>query len=139
MFGINYINEELLGKGLKYPKVFNKESKSTNICKNIDKVNQSINMILSTKIGTRYFIPSFGSKLYELIFEPNEYIFQDMAELYIKEALSKWEPRITVIAVDCFAVKGTNEVPITIHYKLANSNIDYNYVYPFNRKIMDIN
>lgn len=138
MHGINNINEEYIGKGLSFPKLFSNESKSTKISRGIDKINQSIYIILSTKIGTRFLMPSFGSRLHELIFEPNDYIFQDIAELHIREALGKWEPRITVVAVDCKIIKENNVVPISIYYKLTNSNIDYNYVYPFNRTLMNM-
>lgn len=132
------LNKQWVGSGVSYPDMFDKVSKSTKVSTEIDRINQSIHMILSTPKGTRFFMPDFGSQLYEDVFEPNDFILQDMIELHVTEALEIWEPRITVTEVIVDIESHDNEVPVTIYYKLANSNITNNYVYPFQRNAMDI-
>ena len=127
--------DEWLGKGVKFPNIFN--NGKTDIAKYIDKVNQSIFMILSTPIGTRFFLPSYGSRLYELLFESNDLILKDMLEYYTYDALYNWEKRIKVIKVEA-EVTDSAIATVNIYYQLNNSNIQQHYVYPFNRSIKEL-
>lgn len=94
-----------IGRGIALDRTFNRHSGQFNVSKSIDKINQSIYIILSTRIGTRFMLPKFGSKLHELLFEPNDFIFADLADLYIREALGVWKHiilyYITVIQLIC--------------------------------------
>lgn len=96
-----------------------------------DKIHDSIYTILSTRIGERFFIPEFGSRLYLVLFEQNDMISRDLIDLYVREALGKWEKRIVVDNVDVGHENDDNVVPVTINYHIANSNISGSYVYPF--------
>lgn len=66
----------------------------------LDHIRQSVAVILTTRIGTRVMRRDFGSRIYDLIDAPmNEAI---KLELYAAtaEALSLWEPRVTVTQVE---------------------------------------
>lgn len=126
-----------VGQGIKFPSTFN-VNKGTDKTTDEYRIAQSIYVILSTPIGTRFFLPSFGSRLHELIFEPNDMILQDMLEYYSKEALDRWEPRITGVRVMATVIVGDNTVPVKVFYRLKNSNVEYNYVYPFQRSVMEL-
>jgi phage baseplate assembly protein W len=65
--------------------------------KDRDLINESIYRILNTRIGERCGELDFGSRLAELVFEPNDNTLNDLARRFIMEALQKWEPRIRVI------------------------------------------
>lgn len=82
--------EEIISRGIQVD-CFDATTGSTVSNSGMERINQSINHILSTRIGTRFFLPDFGSKLYTLIFEPNDFILYDLLKRYIKEALEKWE------------------------------------------------
>jgi len=62
----------------------------------ISSIYQSIGNILSTPIGTRLFVPEFGSELEMLLFEPMDDITE--AKIYdaVVEAIQRWEPRVLV-------------------------------------------
>lgn len=62
----------------------------------------SIVNILLTPLGTRVRKPDFGSRLYDLVFEPNDDILTALARVYIGEALAKWEPRIEVTEAEVY-------------------------------------
>lgn len=132
----NY-QEKLIGTGLQSPNAFNKSTGGVNYNTGFERINQSINHILGTRIGERFFLPEFGSRLYELVFEPNDYILEDLLKLYVSDALGKWEPRIKVLNVTP-KIGGSNTVPISIYYNLINTNMTNNYVYPFNREVYDM-
>lgn len=62
----------------------------------LESIIQSINNIISTPIGSRFFQPEFGSRIPDLLFE----IQDDATEMMIiNEAyasIQKWEPRVRV-------------------------------------------
>ena len=134
-----YYNAEFLdqyiGKGLSTTNTFDRVKLSTNVITGIDKIQDSIYNILSTKVGERLFLPEFGSRLHTVIFEPNNAIFADLADFYIRDALGKWERRIEVTDVSILTEQEGNIVPIEISYRITNSNIYDTYVYPFNKTI----
>ena len=134
-----YYNAEFLdqyiGRGLSTTNTFDRVKLSTNVITGIDKIQDSIYNILSTKVGERLFLPEFGSRLHTLIFEPNNAIFADLAVFYIRDALGKWERRIEVTDVSILTEQEGNIVPIEISYRITNSNIYDTYVYPFNKTI----
>ena len=123
--------EECLGNGLASSKSM-LDNLRTKVVVGEDKLHDSIRMILSTRVGERFFVPEFGSKLHLALFEQNDMVCRDLIEMYIREALDRWEKRIVVTNVDVGIENDDNIVPVTISYKIANSNIEGSYVYPFN-------
>lgn len=67
-----------------------------------DLIRDSIITILLTKLGQRFFVPDFGSRLWSLVFEPNDTVTEQLADRYVREALKTWEPRVRVVKVDYF-------------------------------------
>ena len=123
--------EECLGNGLASSKSMF-DNLRTKVVVGEDKLHDSIRMILSTRVGERFFVPEFGSKLHLALFEQNDMVCRDLIEMYIREALDRWEKRIVVTNVDVGIENDDNIVPVTISYKISNSNIEGSYVYPFN-------
>ena len=44
--------------------------------------------------------PTFGCRLHELVFAPNNSHTAAQARRYVEEALGMWEPRVNVLNVD---------------------------------------
>lgn len=61
---------------------------------NIDAVYQSIGNILGTPIGTRIFLPRFGSAIEQLLFEPMNEITTILIYDEVIRAIQTWEPRV---------------------------------------------
>lgn len=135
-----YYNEEFLdsyiGKGFSLTDMFYYEESDgewkTNVITGTEKINESIKAILSTRVGERFFMPQFGSKLYTINFQQNSYISCDLAVVYVKEALLNWEKRIVVDSVDVTMDFDSNQVLISVSYHIKNSNVQGSYVYPYN-------
>lgn len=125
--------EDWIGSGVQFAHSFNPDSGRVIANKGADRLHQSIYIILSTIKGERFFLPEFGSDLHKLVFEQNDYILKDLLQVYIKEALAKWEPRIVVTAVEVLSEQEGNTVPVSISYRIKKSNVTGNYVYPFER------
>lgn len=130
-----YYNEEYLnkyvGNGLSTTKTFDRLTLRTNSITGIEKIQDSIFNILSTRVGERVLMPEFGSRLYLVLFEQNTPIFADLAKFYITDALSKWEKRIELDGIKVSTETEGNIVPIEISYHISGSNIRETYVYPF--------
>lgn len=93
-------------------------------------VEESIDIILSTRIGERVYNYKFGCRVHELMFEPNNVRTQALAARFVKEALDNFEPRIIVTNVDAYS-ESEKSLNINITYVLIESNKEYNLVYPF--------
>ena len=98
-----------------------------------ERIKDSIHVILATRIGERLFNPEFGSRLPDLVFEPNDEILQRLLVYYTYEALQRWERRIEVDNVYLInnLDEDKNRIGVSITYRILNSHIRGSYVYPF--------
>ncbi|NTE05724.1 GPW/gp25 family protein [Agrobacterium tumefaciens] len=121
-----------LGSGWAFPVTFSAGNSQLVLSANEQNINSSIDIILMTKQGERYFDPQFGSGLQQFFFKKmDETLRGEIAEA-IKISLLHNEPRITVFDVkveftDLY--KGLTE--ITILYTYNQTNTRHNYVFPF--------
>ena len=56
--------------------------------------------LLLTKKGSRYFLPDFGTRLYQYIFEPNDSTTFGLIEGEIRDSVSKYIPNLTITSID---------------------------------------
>jgi phage baseplate assembly protein W len=83
-------------------------------------IQESIAVILRTDLNERVQLPGFGTSLNAFLFEPNNAATHARIAHAIDAALKKWEPRITVEAVDVAAdAKATETAVATITYRLV--------------------
>jgi len=78
----------------------------------IDLLRDSVHSILCSCKGQRLFLPDFGSLLCTLIFEPNDEISRTIAEETIREALTKWEPRVQLVGVQVTSDENTMRISV---------------------------
>lgn len=83
-------------------------------------VQQAMIDILMTRIGEREFMPTYGSQIYYLMFEPMNQFTKNSLELCIRNALENWEPRIEVQEIEI--TYSNNTWYVTIHYKVLRIN-----------------
>jgi len=91
------------------------------------------NLLLTTK-GERVMHPTFGTRLKEVLFEPNFKKVQDIVKLDVENAISFWLPYILLDTVDVqIPVKpGANPtmidpmhgIHISIDFRLKNNTLD---------------
>ena len=95
-------------------------------------IDQAIYIILSTSPGERVMRPTFGCRLHELVFAPNNSHTAARARRYVEEALGMWEPRIRVIQVDVEQdAEADNTLVIGIRYEIKATHDQRSLVYPF--------
>lgn len=79
-------------------------------------VQQAMIDILMTRMGEREFMPTYGSQIHYLMFEPMNKFTKNSLESCIRTALKNWEPRIDVKEIEIETQ--ANTWIVTIHYKV---------------------
>jgi len=83
-------------------------------------IRESITVVLKTEPGERVGVTDFGAGLGRYLFEPNNPDTHARMQDSIRRALTKWERRIEVEAVDIAPDPGDAEVAIaSITYRLV--------------------
>ena len=128
-----------IGTGLAFPLTVNLQA-SVQLSSDTQNIDESIRIILSTKLGERKYRPDFGSRLDELVFAPMNTETLLLIRLYVQEALERWEPRIILdgvyveVATSNFTQKPEPELGrlnIMIQYHPKGSHDARSLVYPF--------
>lgn len=70
-----------------------------------DQIKSDLLALLLTQPGERVFLPSFGTPLEKLIFEPNDAILQEKAKNMIINSIRTWEPRIAIRDINVRAAR----------------------------------
>ena len=77
-----------------------------------DLIFDSIRQIVETRQGERLLLPSFGSRIYELIGEPLTQVFEFKVQQFLTNAVKTWETRVRLLSVRFLY----NENSVTITY-----------------------
>lgn len=121
---------DFLGKGVSYPLAVN-TCGGIQQARDLEKVRQSILILLGTQYGERLMRPQFGCNLKSLVFEPNNLATANLAKHYVTEGLTNNEPRISL---DTVMVENDNlngRLVINIRYKVRSTYLSDDLVYPF--------
>lgn len=78
----------------------------------------NITNLLRTRQGERRLNPTFGSRLWTVVFEQNDDFVAQKVETIIREDVSQWIPGITVQSVDVKYLNGDQSTDLRDIYKL---------------------
>lgn len=70
----------------------------------IETLKADMLILLLTNLGERVMLPEYGTDLRSLIFDPNDVTLAEKARDMIIESIRRWEPRISVDAVEVLTV-----------------------------------
>lgn len=125
------IDNDFLGKGWGFP-LGPGLTGSLKWSGGADDIRQSIEIILGTAPGERVMRPTFGCRLHELVLGANSISNRGLAQQYVQEALTMWEPRIEVQQVEVTANPNLrNGMLVSVGYMVRETNRSDNVVYPF--------
>ncbi|MGB3694361.1 MAG: GPW/gp25 family protein [Spirulinaceae cyanobacterium] len=123
-------SDNFVGKGFSFPLSMNVQGNLTLSGQN-QNIEESIRIILGTRFGERVYRPDFGSRLSELVFAPMNTQTLLMVRLYVREALERWEPRITIDGVYTEPDPTEGRLDITIRYHTKENYDLRSIVFPF--------
>ncbi len=125
------MGENIIGSGWAFPFKINPRG-GIALTNEKDEIEQAVLIILGTPVGTRVMRPTFGSRLHELIFAPNNSHTAAQARHFVEDALGMWEPRIRVLEIDAHPhTDQENCLVIDITYQVKATHDKRSLVYPF--------
>lgn len=128
------IDNSFLGSGWSFPPRFNKQLKNVEVVSRENDIEESLQIILSTRVGERIMLPEFGCNLDELLFESINLHLTTRIKDLIETAILYYESRIDVEQIEINTeseIEGV--VLIELDYKIRATNSRRNFVYPFYR------
>jgi len=89
------------------------------VLKDNDAIKKSVMNIVRTSIGDRFYEPSLGTRVGDMLFSLNtdEYN-QSLLKSEVKTALQNWEPRIKVRRIDTSFSNDSNSVEVIVDYEI---------------------
>ncbi len=127
---LDSIANDYIGAGFAFPLQVNVQG-SIQLSDRTPNLEESIQIILRTRLGERVYRPNFGSRLSEMLFEPMNSQTLLRIRLYVEEALEMWEPRIILKDVVTVPNQEKGRVDIEIIYTPNDSYELRSFVYPF--------
>ena len=68
--------------------------------------------LLLTRKGTRYYLPDFGTRLYEFIFDQNDMVSFNLIEDEIRESVRKYIPNLDINSINIMSAEDDPDDPI---------------------------
>ena len=78
-----------------------------------DEIRASLLHLLLTRKGSRYYLPDFGTRLYEFLFEPLDVVSFDVIETDIRDSVSKYIPNLLINKITIEPLSQDEEVQST--------------------------
>ena len=121
-----------LGSGWSFPPTFEPEGRNVRMLSNVDDIDSSLEILLSTRPGERVLNPTYGCNMDRLVFENLDTSLKTFMADLISTAILYHEPRITVETIDFSSSDElSGVVMIDIGYFVRSTNSRKNFVYPF--------
>ncbi len=126
-------NNILIGRGWGFP-VGVDATGGIRLSQDEPEIEQAIAIVIGTSPGERAMRPTFGCRIHELVFAPNNAETVGLARRYVEEALGMWEPRIEVesvsVALDA-AEADLGRLNIAVAYTVRGTKDSRSLVFPF--------
>lgn len=121
---------DFLGQGWAFPVAI--KAGRVQFASGAEDIRQAVRLILQTAPGERVMLPAFGCRINELVFAAGNATAVSLAQLYVTQALNRWEPRIQLTGVAAeVAPREPNCLVVTVDYLIRERNQPDNLVYPF--------
>lgn len=125
-------DQKFLGIGWGFPVTFGNQGRSVVVAEAEEDIRQSLEILLSTRIGERVLNPTFGWKRDALMFEPLSTSFAAYLAQEIENAILFFESRIELNRINFDeATEQEGLILIRLDYTVRTTNTRTNLVYPF--------
>ena len=125
------ISNSFLGTGWAFPIQFNKLTGTVEMLSDEDDIQNSLRVLLCTRVGERLMQPAYGCNLDVMLFEPIDESLLSYIKDLVFTAIYYFEPRINPekVTVEATAAEGT--VLVNIEYTTRSTNSRHNLVFPY--------
>ncbi len=104
-----------------FPQIINRVSGKIELSSNTQSINECLGILLRTTPGEMLGDPEWGCNLLNRIFQYQGIIVDELIKDDIIDAISKYEPRITVTTNDIVIEENINVVNIYIQYEIKET------------------
>jgi phage baseplate assembly protein W len=125
------LEKTFLGTGWSFPPSFDRKLKSVELVSDTTDIDQSLEILLSTKLGERVMLPKYGCDLSDLVFESMNTTFETYITDLVKTAILYHEPRVDMESLEFESDQNEGKLLIIINYKIRITNSRSNFVFPF--------
>jgi phage baseplate assembly protein W len=123
--------QDIVGSGWVFPPKIDAQG-GLALTNEISELEQSMIIILTTSPGQRVMRSTFGCRLHELVFAPNNNQTAARARRFVEDALRMWEPRVSVVEVDARPdPDNAASLLIAIQYEVKATHDRRSLVHPF--------
>ncbi len=121
-----------LGTGWGFPPTFTAGGAEVEMVSGSEDVSQSLQVLLSTRLGERVMQDGFGCDLDSVLFEEIDQGLINRLTSLMTNAILYHEPRITLDRIDISASEAEQGLLlISLDYTIRSTNSRFNMVYPF--------
>jgi len=121
-----------LGTGWAFPPTFDPVANTAVVSSDEADIRQSLQILLSTRLGERIMVPDYGCNLDEMVFEPMTTTFKTHLAEMVRTAILHYEARINLNSVTVDDTQEVNGVILLVlDYTIATTNSRFNFVYPY--------
>ena len=124
-------NISFLGTGWSFPPEFSRARRGVKMISDETDIENSLEVLLATRIGERIMQPEYGCNLNEMMFEPLTLSLQTYIRDLVFTAIYYYEPRISPEEVTLTATEEEGMILVSIDYVIRSTNTRHNIVYPF--------
>ena len=124
--------KSFLGQGWAFPPGFSLSTGTSVLVREDEDIQQSLIILLSTRLGERIMRPQYGCILHHVVFEKADKSTITFLRDSIESAILYHEPRIKVLEIrTSFEADQSERIFIDIVYLIRATNTRSNLVYPF--------
>lgn len=132
---MNQTFNSFLGTGWSFPPTFDLNSAEVQLSTNVEDIEQSLHILLSTSLGERVMQPKYGCNLNDFMFEAMSSSVIGYIKDRVRSSILYFEPRIITEKIDVTADDSFDLIEgkftITIDYTIPGTNSRFNYVFPY--------
>lgn len=126
------VNQRFKGTGWTFPPTFTRHPSALRMSSGDDNIRQCLWVLLSTAVGERIMLASYGSDLGLRVFDSLTTTVLNDIRTSILKAILNWEPRIEVLGIDIAEQAPLDgRLAINIDFRVRQTNSRSNLVYPF--------
>ena len=100
------------------------------VVEGVDLIQASIKTILVWPLFTRFCEGDFGSRIYEVLEEPNDDVLINLMRRFVIDAIDKWEKRIELKNMNITRTS-PEKVSVELIYNIRESNIEGSFYYNY--------
>ena len=124
--------QAFLGTGWNFPPTFHKGGADVEMVSGAEDIHQSLQILLSTRLGERVMQEDYGCDLSFVLFEEIDQGLLNALNSLVSDAILYHEPRINMDNLDVSEdADEPGRLIIQIEYTIRGTNSRFNMVYPF--------